>query len=356
MSAASVLYMTAQLGGDLPGIESPPEPRNVTPHIRVNTQNVQLVIGVVLAIAGNLIISISLNVQKHVHNRNEARPESERQPFTRQPLWWAGFGGTIIGEVGNFLAFGFAGADIVTPLGAVAVVSNACIAWTFMDELFRIRDALGVLLTCLGSVLVVIKAPTNEADVSVSVFLDYACAPIFATYMAVVLVVIVVLYRVLPRVRHITPAFGLLLCAQLGTITVLCATALANFLRVTFNGDLQFDNWVPYALIAIMVPSGMGQVRFLNETMEIYDNTQVRVRTLRSTFRSAGNCGGILSCGSPFLSLPRHLLSLPSPSLLPGARRWSPSTTSSSPFPPSLAQRRSTRPSMGRRRRRSSCS
>ncbi|KAJ1620312.1 magnesium transporter NIPA-domain-containing protein [Pavlovales sp. CCMP2436] len=277
-SASSVLFVTAQLGPDLPGTNITSASaafRHHLPHPSFNTQSAQLVIGIVLATMGNLVISVSLNVQKYVHNLNDAKPEAERRPFTANPIWWFGLVGTVVGEVGNFLAFGFAGADIVTPLGAVAVVSNAVIACVFLGELFRIRDALGVLLTVLGSVLVVIKAPASEKELSVDLFIEYATNPIFVGYMCTVLALGLLIWNFLPRLRERHPAYGLLLCSLLGTVTVLCSTALSNFIRVTVNGEQQFDSWLPYALITLALPCGVGQVRYLNETMELYDNTQV---------------------------------------------------------------------------------
>lgn len=274
-AAPSVLFVTAQLGPDLPGTNVTATRHNRLPHVSFNTESAQLVIGIVLAVAGNLVISLGLNVQKYVHNMNELKPEAERRPFTSNPIWWLGLSGTIAGEVGNFLAFGFAGADIVTPLGAVAVVSNAVIACVFLGELFRIRDALGVLLTCLGTVLIVIKAPASDLDMSVPLFLTYATNPIFVGYIGTVALTGLLIWRLLPRLQARHPAYGLLLCSLLGTVTVLCSTALSNFIRVTVNGDQQFGSWVPYALIVIAVPCGIGQVTYLNSTMELFDNTQV---------------------------------------------------------------------------------
>jgi drug/metabolite transporter (DMT)-like permease len=274
-SASSVLFVTAQLGPDLPGTNVTSS-RHRLPHVSFNTESMQLLTGIVLAIAGNLVISISLNVQKHVHNQNDAKPEAERRPFTSNPIWWVGLCGTVAGEVGNFLAFGFAGADIVTPLGAVAVVANAVIASMFLGEHFRIRDALGVLLTCLGSVLIVIKAPASDADLSVALFLELASNPIFVGYICTVVITGLVLWRLLPRLQARHPAYGLLLCSLLGTATVLCATALSNFIRVSVNGEQQFDQWLPYLLALVAVPCGIGQVHYLNKTMEQFDNTQVR--------------------------------------------------------------------------------
>lgn len=261
---------------------------------RLNTDSPLAVAGICLAIGANLIISAGLNGQKWVHNQNEGLPESERKSYTKQPIWWLGLIGTILGEVLNFLAFGFAGAAIVTPLGAVCVVANEIIACAFLGEQFRIRDLFGVAATVTGSVLVVIAAPVTERDMTVSDFLRLASGAVFLTYMACVLAAMVGIYRLLPKVQHKHPAWGLTLCSLLGTLTVLCATALSNFLRLTASGRPQLGHVVPYVLLLVMVPSAIGQVRYLNETMERFDNTTVRAAMPRD-----GRCcaGCVAWCG-----------------------------------------------------------
>lgn len=243
--------------------------------LHLNTDSPLAVAGICLAIAANLIISAGLNGQKWVHNENERTAASERKPYTKQPLWWLGLFGTIMGEVLNFLAFGFAGAAIVTPLGAVCVVANEVIACVFLGEAFRMRDLFGVLLTVIGSVLVVIAAPVSDRAMTVADFLVLASGKIFLTYMTFVVVAMVVIWRLLPQVQRKHPAWGLTLCSLLGTMTVLCATAISNFLRQTVSGRPQLLHPVPWLLVLIMVPSAIGQVRYLNETMERFDNTTV---------------------------------------------------------------------------------
>jgi len=240
-----------------------------------------VVAGICMAVGANLVISGGLNVQKWVHNQNEALPEGERTPYTKQPLWWIGLAGTIAGEIFNFLAFGFAGAAVVTPLGAVCVVANEVIACLFLGEPFRIRDLFGVICTVCGSVLVVLAAPVKERDLTVDDFLKLASGGVFVAYISVVVLAMVGIWRLLPKVQHKHPAWGLTLCSLLGTLTVLCATALSNFLRLTASGRPQTGHVTPYVLALVMVPSAIGQVRYLNETMERFDNTTVRLAPAR---------------------------------------------------------------------------
>jgi hypothetical protein len=59
-------------------------------------------VGVALALCGNILISISLNIQKYTHNLNQATSGGE-VAYTDIPLWWTGMGLMIVGETGNFL-------------------------------------------------------------------------------------------------------------------------------------------------------------------------------------------------------------------------------------------------------------
>jgi hypothetical protein len=45
----------------------------------------------------------------------------------------------VLGEVGNFLAYGFAPAILVAPLGTVALISNAVIAPLLLKEAFKVK-------------------------------------------------------------------------------------------------------------------------------------------------------------------------------------------------------------------------
>src|SRR6202012_637307 len=54
--------------------------------------------------------------------------EPGQKSYLKSPYWWAGIVLMTLGECGNFLAYGFAPASIVSPLGVVAIISNCIIA------------------------------------------------------------------------------------------------------------------------------------------------------------------------------------------------------------------------------------
>uniref|UniRef100_A0A8C2P9L2 NIPA-like protein 2 n=1 Tax=Capra hircus TaxID=9925 RepID=A0A8C2P9L2_CAPHI len=96
--------------------------------------------GVLLAILGNLVISISLNIQKYSHLRS-AQQEHPR-PYFRSVLWWSGIVLMALGETGNFAAYGFAPITLIAPLGCMSVTGSAIISVMFLRENLRASDLL----------------------------------------------------------------------------------------------------------------------------------------------------------------------------------------------------------------------
>lgn len=96
-----------------------------------------------------------------------ARPGDNvrRKSYLRSPYWWVGIVLMCLGETGNFLAYGFAPASIVSPLGVVALISNCVIAPFMLKEKFRTRDLWGVLISIAGAVVVVLSAKSSEEKI-----------------------------------------------------------------------------------------------------------------------------------------------------------------------------------------------
>ena len=100
--------------------------------------------------------------QQHASSERTDSLRSTQKTYLRSPFWWAGLILMIIGEAGNFIAYGFAPASIVSPLGVVALISNCLVAPIMFQESFRLRDFLGVLVATGGAVTVVLSANPSE--------------------------------------------------------------------------------------------------------------------------------------------------------------------------------------------------
>ena len=75
------------------------------------------VTGVILSIVADIIIAVSLNIQKYAQNANMDSAGEPIKPFYTIPTWWAGMLLNIGGELGNMFAYGFAPASVVAPVG-----------------------------------------------------------------------------------------------------------------------------------------------------------------------------------------------------------------------------------------------
>ena len=89
-------------------------------------------------------------------------PRTEKKTYLKSPYWWIGIVLMTTGEAGNFIAYGFAPASIVSPLGVVALVSNCIIAPCLLHERFRQRDFWGVVIAIGGAVTIVLSAKNSE--------------------------------------------------------------------------------------------------------------------------------------------------------------------------------------------------
>ena len=97
-----------------------------------------------------------------IRQSEKIQTRADTKTYLSSPYWWAGILLMVIGEAGNFLAYGFAPASIVSPLGVVALVSNCIIAPCLLKERFRQRDFWGVVVAVGGAVTVVFSANTSE--------------------------------------------------------------------------------------------------------------------------------------------------------------------------------------------------
>ncbi|XP_073085975.1 NIPA-like protein 2 isoform X11 [Manis javanica] len=120
--------------------------------------------GVLLAILGNLVISISLNIQKYSHLR--LVHQEHQRPFFRSVLWWGGILLMAVGETGNFAAYGFAPITLIAPLSCMSVTGSAIISVVFLKENLRASDLLGMTLAFAGTYLLVNFAPNITQSIS----------------------------------------------------------------------------------------------------------------------------------------------------------------------------------------------
>ncbi|KAK4242442.1 magnesium transporter NIPA-domain-containing protein [Achaetomium macrosporum] len=193
--------------------------------------------------------------------------------YLKDPYWWLGQVLITVGEMGNFLAYGFAPASIVSPLGVVALVSNCVIAPIFFKEVFRQRDFWGVLIAMTGAVTVVLSAKTEETKLGPHEVWDAITTMEFEIYMAVSCSLIVLLMWLSPRYGNRTILIDLGLVGLFGGYTALATKGVSSMLSSTLLGA--FTTPVTYALVFILLFTAIMQVRYVNKALQRFDSTQV---------------------------------------------------------------------------------
>ncbi|KAI1310940.1 magnesium transporter NIPA-domain-containing protein [Xylaria venustula] len=289
-------------------------------------------IGIVTAIAGNVLIALALNVQRYSHiqlhrkrveaskraqnNHRNGDPSSNSSPtqgeedddddvtvtetnpltqslrsdgsnwtessgdtpkaastYLKSPSWWLGQVLVSVGEIGNFLAYGFAPASIVSTLGVVALISNCVIAPIFFGEVFRKRDFWGVLIAVGGAITVVLSAKGEETKLDPHDVWNAITTMAFEIYLGVTVFLIIVLMWASPRYGHRTILIDLGLVGLFGGYTVLTTKGVSSMFSSSFLK--MFTTPVSYGLVIILVGTALMQVRYLNKALQRFDSTQV---------------------------------------------------------------------------------
>ncbi|RMZ88944.1 hypothetical protein DV736_g3821, partial [Chaetothyriales sp. CBS 134916] len=197
-----------------------------------------------------------------------------RKSYLRSKTWWAGIVMMTVGEAGNFLAYGFAPASIVSPLGVVALVSNCLIAPLVLKEPFRPRDFWGVVVAIFGAVTVVLSANQNEAKLDPDLLWNYYIKRWeFLVYVLVTVVAIIALMIASPKYGKRTLAIDIALVGLFGGYTAIATKGVAALLSASLYKAFTFP--IFYALVLLLVFSAILQIRYLNKALQNFNSTQV---------------------------------------------------------------------------------
>ncbi|KAI4122938.1 MAG: hypothetical protein LQ338_005545 [Usnochroma carphineum] len=214
--------------------------------------------------------SSSQSTVKPLGSENTPR---DTRTYLSSPYWWAGIVLMIIGEGGNFLAYGFAPASIVSPLGVVALVSNCIIAPCLLKERFRQRDLWGVLVAIAGAVVVVLSAKNSETRMGPHDIWSAITQWEFELYLAITAFLIIALIWASGKYGQKSIFIDLGLVGLFGGYTALSTKGVASLLSGTLWRTLTFP--ITYLLLVVLVGSAVMQIRYVNRALQRFDSTQV---------------------------------------------------------------------------------
>ncbi|PPS01131.1 hypothetical protein GOBAR_AA19509 [Gossypium barbadense] len=234
--------------------------------------------GVILAVASSAFIGSSFILKKKGLKRGGAsgiRAGVGGYTYLLEPLWWAGMI-TIMGEIANFVAYIYAPAVLVTPLGALSIIVSACLAHFLLNERIQKMGIVGCVSCIVGSVVIVIHAPQEHTPSSVQDIWTLATQPAFLVY------VVATLSAVLALVLHFEPHYGqtnilvyLGICSLMGSLTVVSIKAIGIAIKLTLDGMSQIAYPQTWFFLTVAVICVITQLIYLNKALDTFNATLV---------------------------------------------------------------------------------
>ena len=230
-------------------------------------------IGLTLAVASGLFIGVSFVLKKigllkaNVKYNEEA---GEGYGYLKNAWWWSGMTLMIVGEICNFVAYAFVDAILVTPLGALSVVVTTILSAIFLKERLSFVGKVGCFNCIIGSVVIVLNAPTQSSVATIQDMKHFVITPGFLTYAGVIIVgsAFIALW-VGPRYGKKSMLVYLSVCSLIGGLSVVATQGLGAAVVTQASGTAQFNQWFLYVLLVFVVATLVTEIIFLNVREDI---------------------------------------------------------------------------------------
>ncbi|XP_071489311.1 magnesium transporter NIPA2-like [Diadema antillarum] len=236
-------------------------------------------IGLTLAVCSSAFIGSSFVIKKQALikiSTHSLRAGDGGHAYLREWLWWAGFLLLGFGEVCNFLAYAFAPATLVTPLGALSVIVSAVLSSYCLNESLNLLGKVGCLLCILGAIVIVIHTPVDEAYHTLHWLTRRLRAPAFVVYVCLVAAASLVLaFAIAPRWGHTNVLVYVLICSIIGSLTVMACKGVGIALVQLFEGVNTLAVPVTWILLLLMGVFITVQMHYLNKSLDIFNTAVV---------------------------------------------------------------------------------
>ncbi|KAI3435443.1 Peptidase A1 domain-containing protein [Psidium guajava] len=236
-------------------------------------------IGFILALVSSAFIGSSFIIKKKGLRRAGVNGPSASvggYGYLLEPLWWIGMITMVVGEIANFVAYIYAPAVLVTPLGALSIIVSAVLAHFLLNEKLQRMGMLGCLLCIVGSTIIVLHAPEEMSVTSVEEIWELAIQPAFLLYTAsVVAVALVLILYCAPRYGQTNILVYVGICSTIGSLTVMSIKAIGIAIELTLEGSNQavyFQTWI-FAMVAVTCI--ITQLNYLNMALDTFNTTVV---------------------------------------------------------------------------------
>uniref|UniRef100_A0A2P2MF86 Probable magnesium transporter n=1 Tax=Rhizophora mucronata TaxID=61149 RepID=A0A2P2MF86_RHIMU len=235
--------------------------------------------GFILAVVSSAFIGSSFIIKKKGLRKagaNGPRASVGGYGYLLEPLWWIGMVTMVVGEIANFVAYIYAPAVLVTPLGALSIIVSAVLAHFLLKEKLQKMGMLGCLLCIVGSTVIVLHAPHEKSINSVEEIWELAIQPAFLLYTAsVIAVALVLILYFAPRYGQTNIMIYIGICSIIGSLTVMSVKAVGIAIKLTLEGINQakyFQTWI-FAMVTITCI--ITQLNYLNMALDTFNTAVV---------------------------------------------------------------------------------
>ncbi|CAN8276687.1 unnamed protein product [Cochlearia groenlandica] len=231
--------------------------------------------GLILAVASSVFVGSSFILKKKGLKRaaaNGTRAGIGGYTYLFEPLWWVGLVTMTIGEIANFVAYVYAPAVLVTPLGALSIIISAVLAHFLLNEKLNKMGVWGCVCCIVGSVMIVIHAPQEQTPNSVEEIWKLAMQPAFLIYVAASMsIVLALILYCEPLCGQTNVLVYIGICSLMGSLTVMSIKAVGIAIKLTFEGINQI--WYPETWFFVMVATicVVMQMIYLNKALDTFN-------------------------------------------------------------------------------------
>lgn len=236
-------------------------------------------IGLGLAVGSGLFIGSSFVFKKKgllAAQRKYSTTPGESHAYLKSPLWWTGMSVMILGEVLNFVAYMFADAVLVTPMGALSVVVCAILSAIFLHEHLTLFGKVGCFLCVVGSVIIAINAPEQNVSGNIRKYEHLFIAPGFLAWLGICVVAsLILMFIVAPKYGKKNMLVYITVCSVIGGLSVSVTSGLGSAIILSIRGSNQFTYWFTYFLLVFVIVTLLIEINYLNKALELFNTAAV---------------------------------------------------------------------------------
>ncbi|KAL0969596.1 hypothetical protein UPYG_G00229570 [Umbra pygmaea] len=238
-------------------------------------------IGTLLAIFGNLLVSIAVCIQKHSHVTLAGTKDP--RAFYSTKTWWCGLVLIVLGEAANFFSYAYAPLSLVAPLNAVSFIASSILGFIFLREKWKPKEFLnrygfsflGCILTIAGTYLFAAFGPNYHQQLVAKEIVAHVVGWPFLLYVLVEIITFCLLLYFYKQRNANYLVVILLLVALLGSVTVITVKAVAGMLIHSIIGNMQLQYPIFYVMLVCMVATVVFQATFLSQATHLYDSSMI---------------------------------------------------------------------------------